>query len=169
MGDIKDSTIKNYLNTLIFCILAKAVTIGLLVLLLFDFAWKISFLILTVEVGLVLIICVTLYQIYKFNKRLEKLKEETLNAKPILNSCPDYFTKAIGASNLTYCNNTYNTPDKRFEYNFLAGTTPIANIELSSLTKHSLTMNDMCMSNTSRWEAVPWTDLKSRCGLLDSV
>lgn len=169
MGDINDSTIKNYLNTLIFCILAKAVTIGLLVLLLFDWAWKISFLIVTVEVGLIVIICVTLYQIYKFNKRLEKLKEETLTATPILTSCPDYFTKSIGDSNLTYCNNTYNTPDKRFEYSFYAGTTKIPDIELSSLTRQSKTMNEMCMSNTSRWVAVPWTDLKSRCGLLDSA
>ena len=165
-----DDSINNYLNTLIFCIIAKAFTVGLLVLLITDLGWDFVFLIMTIEIGLVLIVFYALYTVYKIEKMLKKAKEDHEKEQPNISTCPDYYVRETikddsSANNgHIICKNVYDTSDKRYTYTFPMSDT----IDLTSLTKPHKTWNDMCNQNKTKYDNISWTDLKARCNILDT-
>jgi hypothetical protein len=185
---VESESIQSYINTLIFCIIAKAITVGLLVLLLTGWGWEMLYLILTVEIGMILIVAYAMYLIYKITKDIEEAKAAAAKQPPMLQVCPDYFVRSAytkdnvpkGTSSSTsscskestrvpqegdvICDNTYTTSDGRFIYEFPLQDT----LDLDVIAGNSKTMNDMCAANTSTYDSISWTDMKSRCGILDS-
>lgn len=151
----------NYLNTLIFCIIAKAITVFLLVSLLFDPVRKYAYLILTVEVCLVLIISISLYRIISYEKKKAQAAEVAISAKVNITTCPDYFVKSYSKDN-SMCQKSYTTPDKKLTYTF-TGFTGSNMINLDTEFKDK-DMKQVCtiMSNPT-YRDIAWTDIKGRC------
>lgn len=163
-----DDSIKNHLNTLIFVIIAKAVIVALLVLLIFDWGYKMMYFIMTVVLGLTVIIFYCLYQIYLVDKRIALAKAEAAKAPPLLDVCPDFYVRAVhtDASNVDSinCTNVYKTNDGRFQYEFLKNT-----INLDELKQDAKSMNDVCIKLGDEYNSIAWTDLKAKCGILDTI
>ena len=162
--------ITSYLNTLIFCIVAKSVTLILLILLLFDIGWAFSYLILTLEIGLVAIIAWTLYSVYKVQKAIDEAAAAASKQPPMLNTCPDYFVRGIDSeTNDQICSNTYKTSDGKTTYKFTSdGTTAIPTKDMTTMTNGQKTMNSLCTAQQSDVSGFSWSDLKARCGWMDT-
>ena len=162
--------VTSYLNTLIFCIIAKAVTLVLLILLLFDIGWAFSYLILTLEIGLVAIIVWTLYSVYKVQAAIDAAAAAAATAPAMLDTCPDYFVRTIDATTKdTICVPTYVTPDKKNTFQFTSnGTTVIPNQDLTTMATGVKTMSSLCTAQQSTANNFSWTDLKARCGWMDT-
>jgi len=167
-----DDSIKNYLNTLIFVIIAKACIVGLLVLLIFDFGWNMSFLILTIVIGLTVIVTVALVDIYVIDKKIRAAQVAMAIAKPILDICPDYFVRTLNtdqesaANGNVLCAPQYSGSDGRYSYDFsqaFQGT-----MDLDAIKTPYKTMNDMCFGEQNNYKGISWTDLKGKCGVLDT-
>lgn len=157
--------VTNYLNTLIFCIVAKGVTVLMLVFLLFKWGQRLAYLILTVEICLIIIIIYSLWRISDYEKRARKDRADNLKAVAQINSCPDYFTKNESVANAdgsvsTVCNKNYNTPDAKFSYSFAGD-----DINLSDTLQHFPTLDVFCNSIASdeKYSHIAWTDAKSKC------
>jgi hypothetical protein len=162
--------ITNYINTLIFCIVAKVVTLLLLVLLLFDAAWNFSYLILTLEVGLIAIIAYTLYKVYAYQKAIDKAAAEAATAPPLLNSCPDYFLMSVqDETGNRVCSSTYTTGDGKNTYQFTSAGVDVPSQDMSRMTDATKAMSALCSAQQNTISGFAWTDLKSRCGFLDSI
>ena len=151
----------NYLNTLIFCIIAKAITVFLLVSLLFDPVRKYAYLILTVEVCLVVIIITSLYRITQYEKKKALEAEKTFSAKVVLTTCPDYFVKSSQSNNIV-CEKTYTTPDGKYTYEFI-GYTSSNKINLDKDFKDK-DLRGLCNTMaSSNYANIAWTDIKGKC------
>jgi hypothetical protein len=163
--------VTGYLNTLIFCIIAKALTLFLLVLLLFDIGWVFSYLILTIEIGLVMIIAWTLYKVYKFQKSIDALAAAAATAPPFVDTCPDYFVKTVSAeTNDVVCQSKYDTTDKKNTYEFTGsgGTTGVPQQDMTQMTSSVKTFAAVCTAQQNNITDFSWTDLKGRCGFMDT-
>ena len=153
-----------YLNTLIFCLVAKSITVLILVSLVFKPVRKFSYLILTIELGLVAIIIYSLYSMKKYENQMKTQYDNIMNAPLSINSCPDYFVKDV-QNDQTICNNSYTTPDGKFTYTFGDSTTNTVNIDTTFGTDSSYT--DACGKvNTLPFTGFAWTDLSSKCAIL---
>ena len=164
-------SISSYINTLIFCIIAKASSLLLFLLLLFRPGWTISWLIITVEVGLITIIAYTLYQLYAYQKAIDKAAAEAAKAPAMLDTCPDYFVRSVqDETRDLLCDSTYTTPDKKYTYTFTttSGGAPITTQNMSTMVNSSKTLNELCTSQSSKVQGFSWTDLKARCAMLDT-
>lgn len=152
----------NYLNTLIFCIIAKAVTVFLLVALLFESMRKYSYLILTVEVCLIAIIAISLYRITQYEKKKAKDAEKTMSSKVAVTTCPDYFVKSMESNNAT-CKKEYTTPNGRLTYIF-TGYNSSNNINLDKDFQNK-DLKGLCVAiaGSSNYANIAWTDIKGKC------
>lgn len=166
-----DST-TSYINTLIFCIIAKATSLVLFIALITDIGWRFSYLILTIEVGLFVIIGTTLYKIYAYQKAIDEAAAAASKAPAILNACPDYFVQTVQEdSHDIICQNGYTTPDNKHIYKFTTGSSTGANVptqNISQITNGVKTLSELCTAQTTPIEGFSWSDLKGRCGLLDT-
>jgi len=162
--------ISGYLNTLIFCIIAKAITLFLLILLLFEIGWAFSFLILTIEIGLVAIIAFTLYKVYQFQKDIDDIAAKASTAAPFLDICPDYFVRSVDESNNNIvCKSKYTTPDKKKEYTFTdTSSVAVPDKDMTKMVTDNKTFTALCTAQNSEIVGFSWTDLKSRCGIQDT-
>lgn len=167
-----NDSVNNYLNTLIFCIIAKAVTVGLLVLLITDLGWDFVFLIMTIELGLIAIVIYAMYTVYKMDKKIKAAKEKYATEKPKMDLCPDYFVRSVvsdetSSSGHTVCTNVYTSGDNRYTYTF-----PTTNqtVDLTTLNASQKNMQDMCANVDKVFDSsgISWTDMKARCGILDT-
>ena len=86
--------IKNYMNTLIFCIVAATISVILLGVLAIETVRNEYIpLLFTIEIGLMCIISLAIYRIYKFDKRITNELNE-LNTSSLLSlTCPDYLDR----------------------------------------------------------------------------
>jgi len=153
-----DST-SSYLNTLIFCIVAKAVTVCLLVVLLLESAQKMSYMILTIEIGLICIIAFTLYKVAIFQNTLDDMKASSSKKPAALDTCPDYFVKQVGGTGPIsasgtpasgsvgttdiQCLSKYTTSDKRYIYQFTESSSG-SNVGPVDLTSALTTASSAC-------------------------
>jgi hypothetical protein len=161
------SPVTDNINTIIFCVLAKAVIVGLLVLLLFDIGMEFQYLILTATMGLFIVIGLTLYRIYQNKKAIDDASIAALKAKPSLDVCPDYFVKSVTQENNVVCDAKYNGN----QYTFTDGTSTSAfpSIPLSEMVQSSNTMSELCTTNVNKYANISWTELKSKCGVFDTI
>jgi len=164
--------ITSYINTLIFCIIAKATSLLLFILLLFRPGWAINWLILTVEIGLIAIIVYTLYQLYAYQKAIDEAAAAVAKAPAMLDTCPDFFVRSVqDETRDLLCNSTYTTPDQKYTYTFTqtSGGEAIPTQNMSAMVNSSRTLNELCTSHISKVAGFSWSDLKSRCAMLDNA
>lgn len=166
---MKPGGVQNYLNTLIFCIVAKAVTILILALVFTKLGGQLAFLLLTIELGLITIIFLALWKIHRYEKLKKEELERLLNQEVFISSCPDYFTRQVRSEagvDQSFCINTYKTPDGSNTYQFDIGE---FNIDTTfSQDKDKKKFIDYCTrlrdkNSPPNFERVAWTELKERC------
>lgn len=180
-----DSGIHNYLNTLIFCVVAKTITVLVLGLLIVKSIRKYAIFLLTIEVGLVFIIIYSMVKIARYDKRMSKESEKLRLSSINSISCPDYYVRGPSTTDpsTTVCKNEYATPDQRTVYKFqfepsVAGSNNIDmnEIPIDELFRKqtlegacSLVSNSTVVTGTgikSVYEQVPWTDLHPKCSII---
>lgn len=155
-------TITNYLNTLIFVICIKGLSICLLVLLIFDIGQKYSYVILTLIVCLVILVIIALVKIYQFDQKMKELQKAYTNAKPYLSGCPDYYTRVSDEQGNTICKNSYKGADGKYTY-----TMNSPDVNMSALVDPTVNkdMTSLC-TNLSKFSEYPWSEYKARCNEL---
>lgn len=164
--DAPSTGVQNYLNTLIFCIIAKGVSIIILVLLIFDFAQPYAYMLLTIEIVLIIIIIVSMYKIVSYEKRLADEVQSKLKGSKSISVCPDYFVKNYDGT-ATTCKNKYTTPDGNFTYTMGNSSVTATSINLDTIDKAGqATLADICdtISGTD-YGSFAWTDLKPKCNI----
>lgn len=160
---MENNTVASYINTLIFCIVAKAVTLGLLVMLLFDMGWKYKWLILTIEICMILIVAITLYKVYAFQKAIDEAAKAAATSPPFVSTCPDYFVKRVDEDQNEICDNTYKGVKFTNDNNAIIGSQ-----NMTDMVRGKKSMNEFCTASASQMNAFAWTDVKARCGFLDT-
>ncbi len=158
------SGVQNYVNTVIFCVVMKIVSIILLGLILLN---KVSesfiYFLITVELGIVVIVIMSLYGISKYEQRIANESKNLLSSKLNVISCPDFYTRNADGN----CTNTYRTADERFEYKLNQG----QNIILSNYTNKTIetictAFNTDAISTATHTQKMPWTDISSKCDVV---
>lgn len=106
-------TDRAYMNTLVFTVVAGAVSLGLLALLvLVPAAAAAAPLIVTVELGLLLVAGVALLRVSDHDRRLRKRARDTVRTQLSAATCPDYWSLEQGEiGRAPTCVRTYATPD----------------------------------------------------------
>lgn len=158
--------IQNYVNTVIFCVVMKIITIILLGLMVMGFVNdKILYFLITLEIGIVVIVIAALANISAYEKRIQKETKNVAQAKMTILSCPDYFTQT--ANNM--CQNTYTTPDGRYTYTLKDASNLALNDYLNKPTSEScdkFTAAATSLTNGNLSYKFPWTDMASKCDVL---
>jgi len=165
-----ESWTEKYMNTLWFTTIFKAVTVIILMLLVFPFTKPYFPLLLTIEVGLVIIIVWALVRIMLIKNNMNK-QYKTIQETVMTNaSCPDYFTRGSNDKSETLCFNKYVTPDSRKIYYFMDPSSSKKAIDLNSEINIDKLFSDrfqnVCagpLSSHPMYKRIPWTDVKPLC------
>ncbi len=156
--------VHNYLNTLIFCVIAKAITIFILAFMVNEKVRYFSFFLLTVEVGLIVIIVSALIIISLYDKRMSKKKEDYNNAKLNSITCPDYYIQT-SEDGVRYCEDTYTTPDQKYTYKFnLSSDGYLSKIPIEEDFQNKK-IDDICQKIQS-YSNLSWNSVKSKCNYI---
>lgn len=164
--------VNNYLNTLIFCIIAKFVSILLLVGLFASpyLRTQWTYGILTIVVGLLLIIVASILSILSYSKKAENALHAAGNAvvAKVQQQCPMYFTKYYDEANdrITCCNN-YMSPDGTAVPFFSSSDMSEQLLQTSNdYFKNTSNLDTLCQTvNSASWAYAnyPFTDIKEFC------
>lgn len=161
------SGVQNYVNTVIFCVVMKIISIIVLGLILLN---KVSestiFFFITIELGIVVVVIMALAGISNYEKRLAQESKNILKSKLNVISCPDYYTRNSDGN----CVNSFASADGKFEYTIRNG----QNIMLSKYVNKD--MDTICKAFNADVYAktptgdssqlVPWTDISSKCDII---
>ena len=155
--------VQNYLYTLIFCLVAKGISIVILILLIKFPDWAYFF--LTLEIIIIIIVVVSLYRVTSYEKQLINARDKLKSQPVTLSDCPDFYTKEFDGQT-TQCHNLYDTPDGRYTY--AMGTGSLNKIDLDNISKSGLrTLEEVCdivgNSGSDYMSTIAWTDIKPRC------
>lgn len=159
--------IQNYVNTVIFCVVLKIISIVVLGLILMNYVNdKIMYFLITLELGIVVIVIAALTSIAGYEKRIAEETKNALKSKMNLLTCPDYFTQT--AKNV--CVNAYTTPDGKYTYTLIgAVNVPLGNylnkpmMEACDAFNKSVVSTDPQKGVSYRY---PWTDMESKCDII---
>lgn len=103
---------QSYVNTLVFSIIAGLVSIALLVALIMSPAvGDYAYIVVTVEIGLVLIIVHALYRILSYESSMRRAASLTSKRQIIADTCPDYFTTGYDMNGSISCTNLFRGTD----------------------------------------------------------
>ena len=159
----RNNSVHNYLNTLIFCIVAKAITILLLGLLFTDLGKQLAYFIITIEFGLIAVITVSIYQIMEYEKNKRKELSSLRTSKISIQSCPDYFTRRVDHDERAICENKYTSPDNSHVYEFSTGEfAPDDLFENKNFGEVCDRMSTVGGSGPN-FNDTAWTDIKAKC------
>ena len=154
-----------YFNILVFSVIAGIVSLFLLLLLVFGSGAVSQYtaLIVTVQVGLIVVIIAAMYKIYKFEKSLKNAKYNSMVSTMTIRSCPDYWTAKESRGNARMCHRAYTIPqdsddDSKSGSVIMQGSRDT--IDLSEF--NGRTMKDVC-ANVGELDT-PWTDVRAACG-----
>ena len=162
-----NSGMQNYVNTIIFCLILKILSIIVLGLVLFDFAHPmIMYFLITIEIGIITVIALALYSISSYEKRMVEEAKNLLKSRIDLMVCPDYFTRAED----DVCLNSYTTGNGQFTYTI----DNTSNVSLTNYTNQQVDkvcarftqdafQNGIYMSDSN---VFPWTYLSSKCDVI---
>lgn len=173
MADNTSSGVQNYLNTLIFALVAKTVTLIILVSLFFKIMQPFMYFFLTVEIGLVVIVTVALVAIVKYDKRMDNERKKITDAVVSVTACPDFYEQVIVPdgpdAGQVVCNNSFVTSDGKYTYKYIYGDANQS--ELDSINMDKLVIKkkitDACHTiDTAPYADVPWTDLRAKCSVM---
>ncbi len=103
MGRIEEK--KSYKNVMIFTIISGIFSVLLVTVLLFT--GKYIPLIITLEIGIFLIIIITIIRIYLLTRQSDTFTLKNVN----FDQCPDYYSVKRGVNNREICSNEYITTD----------------------------------------------------------
>jgi hypothetical protein len=168
------SNIHNYLNTLLFCVIAKIVSILLLIALFAVPSLRRDWIYtaLTLVIGLILIIGLSLYRVRQYSKRTEAAvaaMKENLGSDAT-QQCPAYFVKTVNADNQVVCKNEVRTADgARIQFSGTganAGTLPDVNLATAfGPARDNLTTLCGMVGAVPRgaFADYPFTELKDKC------
>jgi hypothetical protein len=160
--------IQNYVNTVIFTVVLKIISIIVLGAILMGYVNEnIMYFLITIEVGIVIIIVAALWSISSYEKRIAEETKNILKAKMTLMGCPDYHTQ--GAQNI--CLSNYTTPDGRYTYMFGNNSN---NVNLASYVNKGVdeactNYNKSIMYTDATNNIVykyPWTEMAAKCDIL---
>lgn len=154
--------IQNYLNTMIFIIIAKGITIALLILLLIEVGQQFSYIIITTQFGLLAVAAWAMYMIIAYDKQSDKRKKEFAKMSASLDTCPDYYVRTYDESDNVVCKNIFTTADDRFTYSMFSTAT---DLNMSALLAGSTNMDTLC-DQVSNYDDYPWTEYKAKCNKL---
>lgn len=169
------SQVHNYLNTLIFCIIAKIVSILLLIALFVNryLLENWSYTVLTIVLGFIVIIIWSMLSIISYSNRAKKANEQAANdlLKRAQQQCPNYFVKTVDDNGETLCDNTYASPNEgssiRFMDSNLSMLPSFSNVLFAS--ESNISVDVMCQAVTNpNWEFAnyPFTDIKEFCRVM---
>lgn len=173
MANGNGSGVSNYLNTLIFALVAKTVTLILLVALFFKVMQPFMYFFLTVELGLIVIVTLTLYAIVKYDNRMTDEKKRISQSVISVSACPDFYEQVIVPSGPdagnTVCTNKFQTSDNKYTYKYIY--TDTQQTELDSINIDKLVVNkkitEACAAvNSAPYSQMPWTDLRAKCSVV---
>ncbi len=149
------STTKHFVNTIIFCVLLKF--IGLLLMALVVLGWvpkTMVYFLITVEMGIIAIVTISLVSITRYEARLKKERDALSKSKLLGLACPDYHTFS---NNI--CMSNYTTANGRFTYTFGSNN----NVALEDFSGKAL---DYACTYAKYGVDYPWTDMASKCSTL---
>ena len=159
----------NYINTLIFLIIAKLVTFIVLFFIFTDWGQRYVYVLVTIEIMLIIVIIVTTIKLI-YNDKLIADREKEMNTKPAkLQECPDYYTKTSNNDGDVLCENEYNTPDGYYMYKM--GTENLSSINLTDIDQNGKrTLREVCdvvnNSESEYYKNIAWTYIKPTCNAL---
>lgn len=148
--------IENYINTMIFIVIAKGVTIGLLLLLLFKFGQDFSYIVVTVQLGILAIAIWAIVIVVKYNRRMKKLKEEMNKRQSSMDTCPIYFKRFVNSEDVVMCENSSTLGDQSTKFEFSSR----PSINLTQTLKDRKTTDVLCDADFSSY---PWAEFKGKC------
>ena len=156
--------IEKYLNTMMFIIIAKGLTVGLLVLLLLDIGQQFSYVVITYQFGLLFVAIWAIYLITAYDKNAAKLKAAAEKSTAYLDTCPDFFVRTYDEQDNIICKNTFTTADDRYTYTVFTDDQGIS-VNVSNLLQTSKTMDGLC-DKVDNYSSYPWTEYKAKCDKL---
>ena len=98
-----------YFNTLVFTIISGIISLGILIFMFFKPAAKLFPFLITVQIGIFLIIIISIYQIVSAEKLKDKYKD-TKNFAINFSLCPDYYVER-NINGTKVCSNEYIVED----------------------------------------------------------
>lgn len=170
-----DQAKNNYLNTLTFTVIAEAMTVVILGILVFSAVKPFSAFLLTVEIGLLTVVCWALYSIQKNKGKLQQQFKNLKNNMADNVPCPDYYVRDGDDKGKTICKNGYTTPDGRFTYKFHTRTpnSMYSDDDLKTIPVDAMfqgqKLQDVCnnsLNPMSLYGEIPWTGVKPNCNNL---
>lgn len=169
-----ESGVQNYLNTLIFALVAKTVTLIILVALFFKVMQPFMYFFLTLEVGLIVIVTVAMVAIVRYDKRMNAERKKITESVVSLSACPDFYEQIIVPSGpdagSTVCSNQFQTSDGKFTYKYIYGD-PVQQEQLDSINIDQLVvkkkLTEACGTvDNETYKHMPWTDMRSKCSVM---
>lgn len=161
---MESSGIQNYLNTLIFCVVAKTISIFVLAFLINEKVRYFSYFLLTIEVGLVVIIIAAIITISNYDKKMSKQAADFRKSQVSNINCPEYYIKT-SMNNEVYCEDSYTSPDGRISYNFSSNASYLKNIPLEEQFLRKDFETACANINQNGLSNISWTSLRSKCVL----
>jgi hypothetical protein len=157
-----------YVNTLLFTAVAGIMSIMLLLLLIYGsgVAGQYAVVIVTVEVGLILCIVMSIVRIMWFERRVEKQQRNSVDNLLAVKTCPDYWTMQ-NTDKGTVCKNTYKVGGVTFRE--MTGKTNIVNSNDPTSPKHEINLKDLDNKKLGevckqiKNQQSPWTDYRTVC------
>ena len=152
-----------YINTMIFTIIAGILSLMLLALLMFGsvMASSYAWLIVTIELGLIVVIVASVVRIALYEKRIKKLAANALDNQMAVKTCPDYWTLVEGQDRKKTCTRSYLTSfgNQSIEYKVEPDSNGQNVIGLSDF--ENLGVREVCQRAGNL--KTPWTDVKAVC------
>lgn len=153
-----------HVSTMIFCMVAGLISIGLLLLLLFVNSVKenFPFLIITLEIGLLLIITNAIFSIYSYEGKVYMLSRIQKYQRVSATTCPDYYTMNV-ENGKRFCQNKYvNAKGDTMRYIFPSGS-GADRVDIITNFDGKL-LQDVCKTlDTPDYKDIPWTDMRPKC------
>jgi hypothetical protein len=147
---------------MVFAILAGIVSLMLLALLYFGAAAQMfSALIITVEIGLLLVIVMSVLRIMRVESKNRKLAKNNMDNLLAVKTCPDYWTMQETNNGEKKCKRSYKAPG-----DVNTTITMFGNVDEIDLGNYSMSSMGSVCNNAAKLGA-PWTDVRSVCDAFD--
>jgi hypothetical protein len=138
-----------YIRTLVFSLVLTIACTASLGFLYLDSVRQYAWLLLTIEIGVLIVVISTIVSVYLYQLRMEEALKNSMDNLPI-ELCPDYWTKDRSGK----CTNIYVTPDNRYKY--MVGT-----VSVNKPVAVGRSLQEECRENSG--SQYPWVYLRARC------
>lgn len=148
-----------YINTMVFCIVAGIISLMLLLLVFnsSDAVRAYTPLVITIEVGLIIVIIAAIWNIIAYERSIDSAAKNSFNARLNVTSCPDYWTQ-----DGLVCTNSY-SPSPNVKYTMLGTSTLDSKVSFSLSNYNNYSISQAC-SNVFYKNLSPWSQVDSVCG-----